>query len=309
MLRSKRNRSDRSLCSSADDGHASGMDSDEVPHAHAHKRVRISRSPGELRLAKDVETLQSLQDTHHLRFTFSEVEGSHGLHISFASSDQLRSLDVEGSEFTGGGGSGELAVCPSRFLLQVPRFFPHGEPQVRCLDRDFGCRYIAGDGRVGHPRLQEGEEGWSAIHGLAEIVECLQDIRALWCSQAGDVQQRSWFLGGCSAPQLQHEQHQLGDECEGSAAGASAMQMQGRAPAAAAGAGVFHSLSDFLPGGDGPGLSNDSSRCSSARTDGAVFDGVSEGLNENGECEGGYESSSVSGLHDAAGEEEEMEWM
>lgn len=69
---------------------------------------------------------------------------------------------------------------PSRFLVTVPRYYPHNPPQIRCLDgKCYGSLHIDLEGNVKHPEL---ESNWSPIKSLYNVVQTLHDIRMLQAS-------------------------------------------------------------------------------------------------------------------------------
>ena len=69
-----------------------------------------------------------------------------------------------------------VSVVPNRFLIIVPKYYPHTAPTVKCLDN-----YIIGDqfdenGNSIHPNFHG---GWNALCSLEQIVSTLREIREL----------------------------------------------------------------------------------------------------------------------------------
>jgi hypothetical protein len=66
---------------------------------------------------------------------------------------------------------------PSRFQVEVPKYYPHDRPIVNCLDYKFNtCEYANNIGEICHPDLKE---GWSALCSLYTIISTLKSIRDL----------------------------------------------------------------------------------------------------------------------------------
>ena len=106
------------------------------------KRFRITNTPGELRLQKDMKEMSGRTDVN---FQYPEEPGSvvlifptHPLYLHI----------------------------PAVFRVSVPRFYPHNAPNVHCLDEKFSaagsvtCSYILPTGELLHEGLGE---AWSAI--------------------------------------------------------------------------------------------------------------------------------------------------
>ena len=111
------------------------------------KKVRISYSPGELRLQSDLKDFDG-----STAVTFSPCEDT--------SSRILTLLDIPDD-------------CPCSFLVQINRHYPHKPPIVTCLDPGFYCEHIDTNGIVRHPELLE---HWVAVYSLAKVVEVVRGI-------------------------------------------------------------------------------------------------------------------------------------
>lgn len=73
-------------------------------------------------------------------------------------------------------------ILPSRFLVTVPRYYPHRPPVIRCLDSR-GLSFpphLDTDGTVHHISL---ESEWSPIKTLQSVVQVLHDLRVYISSQ------------------------------------------------------------------------------------------------------------------------------
>lgn len=65
---------------------------------------------------------------------------------------------------------------PSRFLIQVPKFYPHNPPLIKLCDSNFRglSRYWDGTGKVLHDDLSI---NWTAMNSLRDVVDVLRSIR------------------------------------------------------------------------------------------------------------------------------------
>ena len=126
-----------------------------LPHTHASKdsktmkRVRITNSPGRIRLRKDL----------------AEIGEQYG--VSISSCPDEASVLVDFVNATG-------ASTPRQFIITVPHYYPHVKPVVKCLDYMGGSAYIATDGEVIHDVIGE---NWTALLSLRDIVGVLMSIR------------------------------------------------------------------------------------------------------------------------------------
>ncbi|KAJ1403315.1 hypothetical protein B484DRAFT_457573 [Ochromonadaceae sp. CCMP2298] len=112
------------------------------------KRFRITNTPGEIRLSKDLK----------------DVAGLPG--VQFILTDHPASVVVQFSA--------EKRV-PARFLVEVSRYYPHNSPTVLCLESGFDSHLIVG-GEVTHANLI----GWSAIGTLGTVLGILEEVRGLY---------------------------------------------------------------------------------------------------------------------------------
>ena len=119
------------------------------------KRCRISVTPGELRLRKDISAITNLRGVE-----FDYPNSPSSLIIRFTSTD-LSSL------------------CPKSFHVTVPRFYPHDLPIVKCLDSGFHNEFLDADGIVRHINLAE---RWTALNNLADILNTLESVRQSFTS-------------------------------------------------------------------------------------------------------------------------------
>lgn len=72
----------------------------------------------------------------------------------------------------------ENHLIPSRFLISVPRFYPHKAPIVQCLDKElisFSTCFDEG-GNLIHNVITE----WRAVNSLGSIIQSLREIRDLY---------------------------------------------------------------------------------------------------------------------------------
>mmetsp|Transcript_12563 Transcript_12563/g.18977 ORF Transcript_12563/g.18977 Transcript_12563/m.18977 type:complete len:167 (-) Transcript_12563:63-563(-) len=113
------------------------------------KRVKISTTPGDLRLQKD------LKDFDHCD------------KLEFRCAGEIASVILTFKSIP--------ACCPNTFLIRVPRHYPHHCPQVRCLSRGFHNQFIDCNGNVIHPDLTD---NWNAMNSLMDIVRTLEYISA-----------------------------------------------------------------------------------------------------------------------------------
>jgi len=139
------------------------------------KRLRISKSPGEIRLSKDILEIVK-QEYFPIPVIMTPGELPTQLFLSF--------------EGGGGGGGVGYSACysesiPSEFHITVDRYYPHHPPIVTCLDANYrrDMYFIDIDGSVRHPCLLE--ENWSALMTLSNVVQWLQELRMCCGSDAG----------------------------------------------------------------------------------------------------------------------------
>jgi ubiquitin-protein ligase len=121
------------------------------------KRVKISCTPGEIRLGKDIKELKDLEGIH-----IELTENPASVIIIFdPMGHSINSFDC---------------IVPSRFRIEVSRYYPHTHPKVTCLDT--GCQnlFIANSGLVTHVQLTE---NWSPIGSLLTVIDVLRGIRGI----------------------------------------------------------------------------------------------------------------------------------
>lgn len=116
------------------------------------KRFRISTTPGEIRLQKDLIEIRDLQ---HVVLEYGDDPSNVILHYKYDS----------------------CALCPNRFSISIKRFYPHDAPVVVCLDTGFTSPFITASGLVIHRALLE---DWSALSSLATIIDSVQQIRQVF---------------------------------------------------------------------------------------------------------------------------------
>jgi ubiquitin-protein ligase len=70
-----------------------------------------------------------------------------------------------------------VADMPNRFLVQVPKFYPHNPPVIKLCDSSFHSisRYWDGTGRVLHDGLSI---NWTAMNSLRDVIDILRCIRS-----------------------------------------------------------------------------------------------------------------------------------
>lgn len=124
---------------------------DEDPISEQIKRCRISCSPGELRLQKDITEVRQLEG---IRIEYTEY--SSNAFIAFTDNKE---------------------DCPNNFLVTVSRFYPHTKPLVRVLDNGYVSTYISQAGEVIHEGLTD---QWTAIGSLATVVHILRQVREFY---------------------------------------------------------------------------------------------------------------------------------
>jgi hypothetical protein len=69
---------------------------------------------------------------------------------------------------------------PSRFLIRVPRFYPHNGPVIQCLDSScYPNDFFDENGNSTHPLFSS---DWLAIYSLTNVIETLRQIRLVFGS-------------------------------------------------------------------------------------------------------------------------------
>jgi hypothetical protein len=73
-----------------------------------------------------------------------------------------------------------VEALPTRFLIRVPRFYPHNGPVVQCLDSScYPNDFFDENGHSSHPLFSS---DWSAIYSLSTVIETLRKIRLVYGS-------------------------------------------------------------------------------------------------------------------------------
>jgi len=123
------------------------------------KRLKMSKTPGEIALARDV----------------GDMAGAAGLIISI-NDENSREAYIE---FVAQ--CGIQICCPCRFSVLVPSYYPHNVPVVVCQDEAFveawshSSDYVDSKGIVQHPLFHQ--INWTALCSLKDIVIALSEIR------------------------------------------------------------------------------------------------------------------------------------
>jgi ubiquitin-protein ligase len=72
----------------------------------------------------------------------------------------------------------DFPFLPNRFIVSVPRYYPHNAPAVQCLDTAFyGNNFFDETGRTLHPLLTT---QWTAIYSLQTVVLVLREMREMF---------------------------------------------------------------------------------------------------------------------------------
>lgn len=133
------------------------------------------------RLQKDVA---SIRDINGLKVFETEDASTVVITLPYSSATSIAAEDIMEDGSSSGGAATpafshmDLCVAPNEasisFLISVSKFYPHVCPLIRCLALGFSNSCITADGTVLHPLL--GEEGWSAIMSLHDVVMLLVQI-------------------------------------------------------------------------------------------------------------------------------------
>lgn len=136
------------------------------------KRVKISYTPGELRLVV-IHFIDANFVLHTLQFAYRLQNDLKGI-------KELIDISVELTE------TPSCAIIsfkipvpgmPSRFLIQVPKFYPHNPPLIKLCDPAFHglSIYWDGTGKVVHDDLTS---NWTAMSSLLNVIDILRNIRS-----------------------------------------------------------------------------------------------------------------------------------
>ena len=115
------------------------------------KRLKLTNTPGELRLQKDV---YSLRNVPGIQITPSSISNSE-IYLNFQ--DELVGLK-----------------CPSRFLVAARKYYPHSAPNIQCLDEGYYCEFIDKDGILLEAIV---ERNWTALCSLSDVLNILNGLR------------------------------------------------------------------------------------------------------------------------------------
>jgi ubiquitin-protein ligase len=140
MYAQSTSRGKRRNCDSSDDYLA-----DEI------KKVRLSLSPGEIRFQRDLR----------------DFDGSNVAVFSSCDDSMSRLMTLYDIPDD----------CPSCFVVQINRHYPHKPPVVKCLQHGYFNEYISQDGIINHSELQE---NWLAVYSLSNVFQIVRDISLLF---------------------------------------------------------------------------------------------------------------------------------
>jgi hypothetical protein len=122
------------------------------------KKFRITVSPGEIRLQKDV----------------AELGQPPGIELSPA--DRASAVIVRFVDHRAG-------ASPSLFLVAVGKFYPHQAPRIHCLEQGYASPLVREDGFVTHPFFGR---DWMPMYTLGDMIGVLHRIRMMY---TGEVDQ------------------------------------------------------------------------------------------------------------------------
>jgi ubiquitin-protein ligase len=121
--------------------------SEESSLSEQIKKVRITSTPGDLRLQNDLLDFQLIPSIQ--------------LHESQEKSCIVLTLKDVPSQ------------CPNTYHIRVPKLYPHDPPLVTCLNPGFVCQFIDSTGKVHHPALSG---NWTAINSLIDVARTLEEV-------------------------------------------------------------------------------------------------------------------------------------
>ena len=132
------------------------------------KRMKLSKTPGELCLANDIHGLVDVpgviveigEIAREARLKFESIEATH---------THTDNIMMVANTLT--------YSCPDIFLMEVCKKYPHKPPIIYCLDQSFhyNNNLIDGNGVVKHAMFTE--ERWTSILGIINVIEALQEVR------------------------------------------------------------------------------------------------------------------------------------
>lgn len=118
---------------------------------------------GMCRLNKDIEDIE--KRVQQRDFSLEKASQYNVVQITFAS-------PAVGSS---GPAPADQTSVPCHFSVEIPKYYPHDRPLVRCLNPCKPSPFIREHGIVCHPSLAD---GWVATNSLYTVVEILQLVRA-----------------------------------------------------------------------------------------------------------------------------------
>ncbi len=137
------------------------------------KRVRITYTPGELRSVVKRETCLywTYVASSLLRLAKDIQEVSRLIDVSAQITEipSIASISFPNPE---------NEAIPSKFLITVPKFYPHNAPIVQCLD--YGVlpfsSYFDENGRLNHRIISD----WRAVYSLLTVIQSLRELREVY---------------------------------------------------------------------------------------------------------------------------------
>lgn len=111
------------------------------------KKVKISTTPGDIRLQKDLQDFYNIETIEILN------SGEKSCIIL-----NFKNIPPE---------------YPHTYHIRVPKLYPHDPPIVTCLNSGFRNEFIDQRGKITHPNLSG---NWTAINSMITVAEILQEI-------------------------------------------------------------------------------------------------------------------------------------
>eukprot|EP00903_Cladosiphon_okamuranus_P013219 g12329.t2 len=144
------------------------------------KKCRVSSTPGELRLKRDLSECDSLRHQGVARFD-KAVGNPLKCQLTFLRSIGATTAVVAAAAAVGPGDAGAGGVAPANdvstrvpttFEIIVPKFYPHDPPLVYA-ERSFSrtCPFVREDGLLVLPFLSTG--AWSSVSTMSFVAEAL----------------------------------------------------------------------------------------------------------------------------------------
>jgi ubiquitin-protein ligase len=116
------------------------------------KKVRISQTPGDIRLQKDL----------------LDFIGINGVSIQETAEKSCIIITFTNMPFQ----------SPNTYHIRIPKLYPHVPPVVTCLVPGFSSPYFDYNGKIIHPALTD---EWTAINSLYDVAQILQDVISSVC--------------------------------------------------------------------------------------------------------------------------------